>query len=68
MTDRATIWQAMAKLSNPHRAMIYQAYYLKHTTAEIAAEFNTPEHIVRSKLHDAMRELRRILLEVHAVV
>jgi RNA polymerase sigma-70 factor, ECF subfamily len=65
MTDRAMIQEAMAKLSNPHRAMVYRAYYLKRTTAQIAAEFGTAEHVVRSKLHDAMRELRRSLLEVH---
>ncbi len=47
MTDRTMIRQAMAKLSNPHRAMIYRAYYLKRTTAQIAAEVDTSEHVVR---------------------
>ncbi len=68
MTDRTAIRNAMAKLSNPHRAMIYRAYYLKRTTTQIAAELHTSEEIVRSNLHDAMRGLRRMLLEAHVAI
>ena len=68
MTDRTAIREAMAMLSNPHRAMIYRAYYLERSTAQIAAEYATAEHVVRAELHDAMQALRRILRDVHAAV
>jgi RNA polymerase sigma-70 factor, ECF subfamily len=68
MTDRTVIRQAMAMLSSPHRAMIYRAYYLERTTAQIAAEHATTEHVVRAELHDAMQALRRILRDAHVTV
>jgi RNA polymerase sigma-70 factor (ECF subfamily) len=68
MTELSAIRQAMAKLSNAHRAIIFRAYYLKHSTAQMAAELDLAEPVVRTKLHDAMTELRRILLEVNLAV
>lgn len=68
MTDRRAIRQAMAKLSGPHRAVIYRAYYLRRSTAQIAAEYHVTEGIVRARLHDATRELHRILRAAHAAV
>lgn len=66
MTDRRAIRQAMATLSSPHRAVIYRAYYLERSTAQIAAEDDTTECAVRATLHDAMRELLHALRDVHA--
>lgn len=68
MTERSAIRQAMAKLSSAHRAIIFRAYYLKHTTAQIAIELDLSESVVRTKLHDAMVELRRMLLDVNLAV
>ena len=68
MTDDKVIRQALAMLSTLHRALIYQAYYLGHTTAQIASEYCTTECIVRSDLQDAMLELRRILRGAHAAI
>jgi len=68
MTDRTVMRQAMAMLSSPHRAVIYRAYYLERTTAQIAAECATTEHVVRAELHDAMQALRRILRDVRVTV
>jgi RNA polymerase sigma-70 factor (ECF subfamily) len=68
MSDGTVIRQAMATLSQPHRALIYRAYYLGHTTAQIASEYRTTERIVRAELHDALLELRRILRAAHAPV
>lgn len=68
MTDGRVIRQAMATLSNPHRALIYRAFYLGRTTAQIASEYRTSERVVRADLHDAMLELRRILRGAHAAV
>jgi DNA-directed RNA polymerase specialized sigma24 family protein len=66
MTDRRAIAQAMAALSGPHRAVIYRAYYLKRSTAQIAAEDHTEECDVRARLHDATRELLHKLRDVRA--
>lgn len=68
MTDARVIRQAMAMLSIPHRALIYRAYYLGRTTAQIASEYRTTEPIVRTELHDAMLDLRRILRGAPAAV
>ena len=68
MTDGKVIRQAMAMLSIPHRELIYRAYYLGRTTAQIASEYCTTEPAVRTELHDAMLELRRILRGAHAAV
>ncbi|MDG5482034.1 sigma-70 family RNA polymerase sigma factor [Mycolicibacterium gadium] len=68
MTDGRVIRQAMAMLSIPHRALIYRAYFLGRTTAQIASEYCTTEPVVRTELHDAMLELRRILGGAHAAV
>ena len=63
-----TIRQAVAMLSNPHRAVIYRAYYLKRTTADIAVEYRTSESTVRTELHEAMQELGRLFREGHVAV
>jgi RNA polymerase sigma-70 factor (ECF subfamily) len=68
MTDGRVIRHAMAMLPVPHRALIYRAYYLGRTTAQIASEYGTTEPIVRTELHEAMRELHRILRGAHAAV
>jgi DNA-directed RNA polymerase specialized sigma24 family protein len=68
MTDGNVIRQAMAVLSHPHRELIYRAYYLGRSTAQIASECSTTETIVRAQLHDAMLELQRILRGAHAAV
>jgi DNA-directed RNA polymerase specialized sigma24 family protein len=68
MTDNTAIRQAMAMLTNPHRAVIYRAYYLERSTAEIAAEDHTTERVVHCRLHDAVRELLHNLRAPHAAV
>ena len=49
-------------------ADFYRAYYLERSTAQIAAEYATAEHVVRAELHDAMQALRRILRDVRVTV
>jgi DNA-directed RNA polymerase specialized sigma24 family protein len=68
MTERTAIRRAMATLSTSHRVLIYQAYFFRRTTAEIAAELHASEREVRVELHEAMRELRRNLRDAHATV
>jgi RNA polymerase sigma-70 factor, ECF subfamily len=68
MTGRTAIRQAMAMLSIPHRAVIYRAYYLELTAAQIAAEYQIAESAVRAELHDAMHEFGRNLRQAHMSV
>lgn len=58
----------MARLSIPHRAVIYRAYYLERSAAQIAAEDQMTESAVRAELHDAMHELARNLRQAHVTV
>lgn len=68
MTDRTRIRRALARLASPHRVVIYRAHYLGQSIAQIAADTDTSECVVRAELHDAMRELRRILVDVRVAV
>jgi RNA polymerase sigma-70 factor, ECF subfamily len=62
--NRALIGDAMAQLSAEHRAVVGRSYYLGWTTAQIAAELGIAEGTVKSRLHYALRGLRRALLEM----
>lgn len=66
MTEQTSVRQAMAKLTSSQRGLIYRAYYVKRTTAQIAAELRTSECAVRAELHEAMLALRRALRDAHA--
>jgi RNA polymerase sigma-70 factor, ECF subfamily len=61
--DRQLIGDAMAQLSTEHRAVVRRSYYLRWTTAQIAADLGITEGTVRSKLHYALRALRLTLQE-----
>lgn len=62
--NRALIGDAMAQLSDDHRAVVGRSYYLGWTTAQIAAELGIAEGTVKSRLHYALRGLRQALLEM----
>jgi RNA polymerase sigma-70 factor, ECF subfamily len=62
--NRALIGDAMAQLSDEHRAVVGRSYYLGWTTAQIAAELGIAEGTVKSRLHYALRGLRQALLEM----
>ena len=62
--NRALIGDAMAQLSADHRAVVGRSYYLGWTTAQIAAELGIAEGTVKSRLHYALRSLRKALLEM----
>jgi RNA polymerase sigma-70 factor, ECF subfamily len=59
--DRLLIGDALAQLSPQHRAVIVRSYYLEWTTAQIADDLRIPEGTVKSRLHYALRALRRTL-------
>lgn len=62
--DRQLIRAAVTQLPAAHRAVIRLSYYLGWTTAQIAAELETTESIVRSRLHYALRMLQLTLDEL----
>ena len=62
--DRMLLSEAMAQLSEDHRAVIGRAYYQGASTAQIAAELHIAEGTVKSRLHYGMRALRLRLQEM----
>jgi RNA polymerase sigma-70 factor, ECF subfamily len=62
--DRLLISEAMAQLSTKHRAVVQRSYYLRWTTAQIAADLGIAEGTVKSTLHYALRALRLTLQEM----
>lgn len=59
--DGDQVRDALAQLSDRHRAMIYRSYYLGRTTTQISAELGTNDDIVKNELHHALRALRMTL-------
>jgi RNA polymerase sigma-70 factor (ECF subfamily) len=59
--DRVLIAKACARLSAEHRAVLFRCFYLTWTTAQIAQDLHIPKGTVKSRLHAAIRELRRSL-------
>jgi RNA polymerase sigma-70 factor, ECF subfamily len=62
--DRMLINEALARLTPDHRAVVQRSYVQGWTTAEIAADLGIAEGTVKSRLHYALRTLRRILSEM----
>ncbi|HZQ31373.1 MAG TPA: sigma-70 family RNA polymerase sigma factor [Mycobacterium sp.] len=62
--DRLLIGDALAQLSDDHRAVIRRSYYLGWSTAQIAADLEIAEGTVKSRLHYAIRALRLTLQEM----
>lgn len=57
-SDSNLLTDAVARLSDWDRAVIYRSYYLGRTTTQIAAEFRTDDEIVKHALHRALHALR----------
>ena len=64
VADRQLIGDALAQLSAEHRAVIRRSYYEARTTAQIADDLRIAEATVKSRLHYAMRALRRAVQEM----
>lgn len=62
--DRMLIADAVAQLSDNHRAVICRAYYQGWNTTRIAADLGIAEGTVKSRLHYAVRALRLALQEM----
>ncbi|WP_425172178.1 hypothetical protein [Mycobacterium sp.] len=59
--DTDLIKDAIALLSDRHRAVIYRSLCLKRTTMQIAAELKTDDRLVKQDLHHALHALRTTL-------
>ena len=59
--DRLMVRHALAQLSADHRAVIWRSYYLGWTLEHIAEDLHIAEGTVKSRLHYALRALRRTL-------
>ncbi|WP_125778032.1 sigma-70 family RNA polymerase sigma factor [Antribacter gilvus] len=61
--DTLLVEEALAGLSDDHRAVIARAYFGGRSTAELASELGIPEGTVKSRLHYGLRALRLALQE-----
>jgi RNA polymerase sigma-70 factor, ECF subfamily len=61
--DRLVVRQALAQLSAEHRGVLWRSYYLGWTLEHIAEDLQIAEGTVKSRLHYALRALRRTLEE-----
>ena len=58
------IAEAVAQLSEPHRVVLYHAYYLGQSVDETAAALHVPPGTVKSRTYYALRALRATLEEM----
>ncbi|AGW41603.1 RNA polymerase sigma factor SigK [Leifsonia xyli subsp. cynodontis DSM 46306] len=61
--DAQIVSDALAGLSDEHRAVLVHAYYGDRSIAEISRELDIPEGTVKSRLHYGLRALRLSLQE-----
>jgi RNA polymerase sigma-70 factor, ECF subfamily len=61
--DAVLVADALATLTDAHRAVLVECYYRGRTTAEVAAEQGLPPGTVRSRLYYALRAMRLALQE-----
>ena len=61
--DSLLIADALASLSEDHRAVIVDAYFNGHNTAALAQRLGVAEGTVKSRLHYGLRALRLALQE-----
>lgn len=62
--NRMLLGEAIAGLSEDHRAVIGRAYYQGKTTAQIATDLDIAEGTVKSRLHYGVRALKLKLEEM----
>jgi RNA polymerase sigma-70 factor, ECF subfamily len=63
LLDSWLVSDAITQLTDDHRAVITQCYYLGRSTSEAAKKLEIPEGTVKSRLHYALRSLRLALQE-----
>jgi RNA polymerase sigma-70 factor, ECF subfamily len=61
--DRIVVLDALGSLSPEHRAVIFETYYLGHTSEEAATVLGIPAGTVKSRSYYALRSLKLALAE-----
>jgi RNA polymerase sigma-70 factor, ECF subfamily len=61
--DGILVADALASLSEDHRRVVVDAYWLGHTVPEIARRHGIPEGTAKSRLHYGLRALRLAMQE-----
>jgi RNA polymerase sigma-70 factor (ECF subfamily) len=61
--DSWLVADALASLSEEHRVVLVQTYYLGRSVAETASSLGIPSGTVKSRMHYALRALRLALQE-----
>lgn len=56
-----TIRRALPMLTERHRTVLIEVYFLEHSTKEVAQRLGIPEGTVKSRAHYALRALREII-------
>jgi RNA polymerase sigma-70 factor (ECF subfamily) len=59
--DQQLVTGALRQLSPAHRAVLVETFYQGHTLARVARQLGIPDSTARSRLHYALRALRREL-------
>lgn len=63
---RMQVEEALARLSEDHRAVISEVYYRGRTYAELAQELDVPAGTLRSRMYYALKSLRLALEETES--
>jgi RNA polymerase sigma-70 factor (ECF subfamily) len=61
--DAAPLWQAVRRLPEASRSVVYLRYFLDLSEAETAEALNIAPGTVKSRAHRALKKLRRIIEE-----
>ena len=59
--DRATVVDALARLSDAQREAVSLAFYGGHTYREVAAMLNVPEGTIKTRIRDGLIRLRDLM-------
>jgi RNA polymerase sigma-70 factor, ECF subfamily len=65
--DQQVVADALHRLSPAHRTVLVETFYRGHTLAKVARQLGIPGSTARSRLHYALRALRRQLEDLEAI-
>jgi len=59
------LWRAVRRLSPAFQEVIYMRYFLELSEEETAAALDVPAGTVKSRLHRALQQLRKVIADEH---
>lgn len=62
VVDSMVAWEALGHLSEEHRSVLVEIYFQGRSVAETAEHLGIPAGTVKSRSHNAMKNLRELLL------